>query len=503
MVQIVPKIAKEQTQENRRRIERAALGLFTTQGFHGTRNREIAQKIGLSEGAIYTYFPSKEAIFASMAKQYREDIREWLTQTVRTLQEPFSKADLKRFIMEVQRKMHAEPEYLLLILSDVVEFENRHFLEAFRNVPQQLRRMFGPALGEVTRQPGWRGHDPGFVLGSVYMYYFCYVLIERHMQGKQDLHLGLDNEAAIDRVVDLLSRGFWSNPPRRDRNSPRVEPEALQAVRKANRERVEYLRFLSGRLWHSPPDVPPSRNGADRQGPPSMLFLPEIPRDRIDPNKLKVEAAALELFTRQGFHGTNIREIAENAGVSQGAIYTYYDGKEAIFEGLVRSYRHCMGAFLERVVRSLEDPFSRDDLRLFATAIRSTVYDDPAYWLLIYIDVIEFKNRHFAAIFRDIPEQFRQLLGSNVQRVQKQPGWCGHEPGLAISIFFFYMCTYFSIERLMHGNRHLGVSEDEAVEGLIDLFLYGLWKTSAQANKSASDAARKKRSRSRPTSPPP
>jgi AcrR family transcriptional regulator len=48
---------------------------------------------------------------------------------------------------------------------------------------------------------------------------------------------------------------------------------------------------------------------------------------------------ALELFTRQGFHGTNIREIARLADVSQGAIYTYYASKEAIFEGLARSYR--------------------------------------------------------------------------------------------------------------------------------------------------------------------
>src|SRR5215813_13689654 len=102
--------------------------------------------------------------------------------------------------------------------------------------------------------------------------------------------------------------------------------------------------------------------------------------------------AALKLFTTQGFHVTNIREIAERAGVSQGAIYTYYSGKEAIFEGLVRAYRRCINKFMERVVRSLEDPFSRDDMRLFAAAVRSTVYDDPPYWLLLYIDVIEFKN---------------------------------------------------------------------------------------------------------------
>jgi hypothetical protein len=154
-------------------------------------------------------------------------------------------------------------------------------------------------------------------------------------------------------------------------------------------------------------------------------------------------------------------------------------------------------------VRSLEDPFSRNDLRLFAAAIRSVVYDDPAYWLLIYIDVIEFKNRHFAANFHDIPEQFRNMLGPKVQRVQKQAGWCGHDPGLAISIFFFYFCTYFTIERLMHGNRHLGVSEDETVERFIDLFLHGLWSDApSRAIKPATQVLSRKK-RSRPASPAP
>ena len=497
---IVPKIAKEQTEENRRRIERAALELFTSQGFHGTRNREIAQKIGLSEGAIYTYFPSKEAIFASLARGYNAQLREWLRQTVRTLRDPFSKGDLKRFVMAIHSKMCAEPQYLLLLLSDVIEFENRHFTDSFRDVPEQLRRLFGPALEEVAQQPSWRGHDPGFVLGSLYMYYFCYVLVERHMQGER--HLGMDSEAAIEQLLEVLSRGLWRGNPKGKGVSRRRDEATLQSVRKANRERVVYLRFLSGRLWHSPPDAPPTHKGEDKQTPQSILFLPEIPRDRIDPNQLKVEAAALELFTRQGFHGTNIREIAERAGVSQGAIYTYYSGKEAIFEGLVRGYRRCHAKFLERVIRSLEDPFSRDDMRLFAAAVRSTIYDDPAYWLLLYIDVIEFKSQHYAKGMHDLPEQFRLLLGPMAQRIQKQSGWGGHDPGLALSLFYLYLSTFFCVERLMHGTRHLGVNEEVAVERIIDLFMYGLWSTPARVSKPVARAAPRKK-RARLSSPPP
>ena len=476
----MPKIAKDRTQENQRSIEDAALELFTSQGFHGTNNREIAQKVGVSTGTIYTYFPSKEAIFASLAQRYRSHMSEWLRKAMAGLQNPLSKQGLKDLASAVQSLMYDDSESFLMLLSDVIEFKNQHFLEVFHDVPEQFRRLLGPVLERVKEQPGWRGEDPAFVLASMHVYFFTFFLMERHMQGEQ--HLGIPNELATEKFIDLLFRGLWSSPPDTPpASSPGKTREHLlrQQTLQPERDRVDYLRFLSGRLWSSPPDAPPNPSKQDNGEHPAkrpILFLPEIPRERIDENQLRIEAAALELFTRQGFHGTNIRDIAEKAQVSQGAIYMYYPSKEAIFEGLVRSYRHSMRKFLERVFRALEDPFSRSDLRLFAAAMRSMVYDDAEYWLLMYIDVIEFKNQHFLRVLQDIPAQFRRLLGPRVDKVKEQPGWCGHDPALVMAMIYFYFHTYFVIESVMHGNHHLGVSDEEAVERFIDILLNGLWK---------------------------
>ncbi len=90
----MPKIAKDRIAENQRRIMAAALKLFTKQGFHGTNIREIAAKVGVSTGAIYTYYSSKEAIFASLVQSYRAHREHWLRQTCATLKSPLSKHDL-------------------------------------------------------------------------------------------------------------------------------------------------------------------------------------------------------------------------------------------------------------------------------------------------------------------------------------------------------------------------------------------------------------------------
>src|SRR5579863_3178000 len=168
----MPRIAKDRIEENRRRIKTAALKLFTKHGFHGTNIREISEEIGISTGAIYTYYPSKEAIFDSLVQNYRSRMEEWLKETCAALKDPVSRKDLKILATEVRSLVYRDPEYLLLICIDVVEFQNQHFAETFRDVPEQFRRLLGPSLRRIAAEDAnWRGQDPAFVLASVYLYF--------------------------------------------------------------------------------------------------------------------------------------------------------------------------------------------------------------------------------------------------------------------------------------------------------------------------------------------
>jgi AcrR family transcriptional regulator len=47
----------------------AALELFTQKGFASTRVDDIAAKAGISKGAVYLYFPSKEAILEGLVRR--------------------------------------------------------------------------------------------------------------------------------------------------------------------------------------------------------------------------------------------------------------------------------------------------------------------------------------------------------------------------------------------------------------------------------------------------
>jgi len=484
----VPKIAQDRIEENQRRIMAAALKLFTKQGFHGTNIREIAEKVGISTGAIYTYYPSKEAIFEGLVQSYRALRENWLRQTCAALKSPLSRDDLNKLAAEVRSSLYSDPEYLLLVYIDVVEFQNQHFSETFRDVPEQFRRLLGPSLRKVRQDDNWRGEDPAFVLASVYLYFFTYAGIEKLYQGNQ--HLGVPDDQAAERFTNLLCNGLWNSGAASGSSNGRESAaenhtkRQIEALQQPLRDRIDLMRLLSGRLWSSPPDIPPGDSQAKAE---PMLFVPKISRTRIDQNQLRIESAALELFTRQGFHSTKMREIAEKAEVSSGSIYTYYPSKEALFASLVKNYRSCMRVFRGRVLRALEDPFSKNGLRLLAFAVRSMVYHDAEYQLLTLLDIIEFRNQHFADTFYRMPEQFRRVMGPALNNVKKEKGWCGEDPAFALAAIYLYFFTYFTVERLMQqGNHHLGVSDSQAIERFINLLSHGLWASGTAISKSQS-----------------
>ena len=60
--------ATDHRAEQRRRILGAAIACFSRDGFHGTSMQQICAEAGMSPGALYRYFPSKEAIIGAIVE---------------------------------------------------------------------------------------------------------------------------------------------------------------------------------------------------------------------------------------------------------------------------------------------------------------------------------------------------------------------------------------------------------------------------------------------------
>ncbi len=75
----------------------AALQVFAEKGFAGARIEEIARRAGLSKGALYLYFPTKEALFRAVVRDTVAPNIEAIRRSVLASDLPF--ADLVRLLL--------------------------------------------------------------------------------------------------------------------------------------------------------------------------------------------------------------------------------------------------------------------------------------------------------------------------------------------------------------------------------------------------------------------
>jgi AcrR family transcriptional regulator len=151
---IMNQIGFQRQLDRQKTILDAAQRCFVRSGFHQTSMQEICKEAEMSAGNLYRYFPSKEAIIASIARRDREEV----AQT-------FAQADLSQGLFTVLEGMARH--YFSDRSIEQVKLCTEVMSEARRNpevalisaafdadVRQRLISMFGAAAerGDISRR---------------------------------------------------------------------------------------------------------------------------------------------------------------------------------------------------------------------------------------------------------------------------------------------------------------------------------------------------------------
>lgn len=72
----MPKLSESQQEQRRTRILDAAEASFARNGFHRTTMQDICREAGISAGALYLYFDSKEALIEGISSRSRQEVLE-------------------------------------------------------------------------------------------------------------------------------------------------------------------------------------------------------------------------------------------------------------------------------------------------------------------------------------------------------------------------------------------------------------------------------------------
>jgi AcrR family transcriptional regulator len=79
----VPKISPAHEQQRRAHILDAAQACFARQGYRATSMDDVVRESGLSVGALYTYFPSKEDLFLALCEQRADHTLAYMNELFR------------------------------------------------------------------------------------------------------------------------------------------------------------------------------------------------------------------------------------------------------------------------------------------------------------------------------------------------------------------------------------------------------------------------------------
>jgi AcrR family transcriptional regulator len=201
--------------ERRVQILREASHLFGSRGFKGTTTRDIAAAVGITEAALYRYFPSKEAMYAAILDERAasSDLLEAIEPAARAGDD---RAVFAGIALTLLRSVEADPSILRLILYSALEghelsqpFQERRIL--------RLREFLASYIERRARDGAFRALDP-VLTARAFMSMLVGQLIGRHVFGQREPAVQSPEEVA-ETFVSIFLDGMRAAPesPRRSR----------------------------------------------------------------------------------------------------------------------------------------------------------------------------------------------------------------------------------------------------------------------------------------------
>jgi len=192
---------------------------------------------------------------------------------------------------------------------------------------------------------------------------------------------------------------------------------------------------------------------------------------RGENTRREILQAANDLFTRQGFHGTSMRQIAQQAGIALGGVYNHFASKEEVFREVFfeyHPYHEVLPVLLDSQQLGVEQ-FVRDAFNRILLALQNR----PNFMNLLFIEIVEFKGMHSHELFEQLmPDEMmivKGLVETNRDRLRSIPPW------MLLRAFFGLLFSYYLTELLLAEQAPEEFSHG-AVDHMIDIFLHGVLK---------------------------
>jgi AcrR family transcriptional regulator len=167
--------------------------------------------------------------------------------------------------------------------------------------------------------------------------------------------------------------------------------------------------------------------------------MPKVSEEHLAARRRQILDAALVCFSRGGFHQTSMQQIFEESGLSPGAVYRYFKGKEEIVQAIALETLQGFGATLEAGPRA----GPAEMLERILDTIEAVERRDQRMRLALQVWGEAMVNPRLAAFVRDAIDVLRRRIAAELE--------C--EDPLATAGALLALAQGYVVQRDLYGER--------------------------------------------------
>ncbi len=189
--------------------------------------------------------------------------------------------------------------------------------------------------------------------------------------------------------------------------------------------------------------------------------------------RLQIFEAAARLFSQKGFRGTTTREISQAVGVSEAMLFKHFATKEELYAAIIEAKSHLQQT-LDTLVAAAEQGDDAEVLRRLAREMIERTARDSTLMRLTFFSALE-GHALSDMMFRSRVQQLDDFLSRYIARRITAGAFRDLDP-LQAAWNFVGMVSHYVQRRELFGQK-TSYTSDEAIEGMVRLFLNGIRRT--------------------------
>jgi len=207
----------------------------------------------------------------------------------------------------------------------------------------------------------------------------------------------------------------------------------------------------------------------------------ELPEEK---SKALLLAAAKKLFAREGFQGTTVRDIAQEAGVNLSLVSYYFQGKEGLYRACLEQFGQARLEAVERMIQPVESTAElRLRLKMAVEEILRIQIAEPEIAQIVHREIEqnlpvaqEIFEKTFLKIFQAWVRFFADAKAKGFLRPEVDPVILAQV--IQGSLNYFVRVDAIRARYFNHSIRD-EVHRDQLIENFVTVFLCGSLKPTA------------------------